>query len=160
MSKHKKQQQKITIEAVEQQTVRSLKRQIKLLKRLPNDFRDISPGSSDWEAFAEATGRRKEMEKWAAGPVLCLKEPNAAEKMVLVNVNVIGDRFTNTSLAFSDWCVINIAVDNGYSWIYLPDEEPQVIAALNVILSRFEYNCRVRGQILSERTGKPIGLVH
>lgn len=152
--KSKKQQYKIAAEAVEQQTASQLRQAIKLLKRLPNDFRDITPGSPDWEKFADITNRRKEMEKWANGPVLCLKEPNTAETMVLGQYKLIYIVGSDLQL------VLKYALEQGCSWIYLPDEEPKVIAALNVLLSRFKYSCRVRGQIMSERTGRPIGVIH
>ncbi len=143
---------------VEQETVRSLKQKIKLLKRLPKDFRDIDPGSSAWEAFAKVTNRRKEMEKWAAGPVLCFGEPNEAEKMILSTIRHFAGGLT---FCKADWFILLSACENDkIVWIYLPDETPEVVTALNVLLSRFEYNCRVRGQILSERSGKPIGIVH
>ena len=138
---------------------RKLKKQIALLRRLPKDFRDMSPGSPDWEAFADITGRRKEMEAWSSGPVLCLAEPNKEELLVLGKENVrlfVGEwNFTK------DWYgLLQAAKQQNYSWLYLPEEELIVITSLNVLLSRFEYNVRARGQIMSERTNKPIGVIH
>lgn len=159
MSKKQK-QRKIVTQVADGESVRALKRKIKLLKRLPKDFRDLDPGSRDWEAFADITDRRKEMEDWANGPTLCLKEPNTAEKMILenivwhINLDDILDMNTNWYTVIEHACILKC------SWIYLPDETFDVVAALNVILSRFGYNCRVRGQIKSERSGKPIGVVH
>ena len=163
MTKSKKQLKIV----VEQQTVRELRQAVKLLKRLPKDFRDIEIGSRDWEAFAKVTDRRKEMEKWSSGPVLCLQEPNKAEEIILGKENITLFRSRHApdwpSTRFEkEWATIIYSAEfsRNCSWIYLPDEEPKVIAALNILLSRFEYNVRVRGQILSERTGRPIGIVH
>lgn len=155
--KGKKQQKVIAEEVAEQQEVRKLRRQIKLLKRLPEDFRDIDPGSPDWEAFAEATGRRKEMEAWSNGPIYCFAEPNKLEQLVFGQQEI-------RQLAISQWPWNGLAVlthieHNKGSWFYLPDEEPKVVSALNILLSRLEYKFRARGRLLSERTGHPLGVV-
>jgi len=162
--KSKKQQQAIATEVTEQQERRTLLRQIALMKRLPNDFRDIDPGSPDWENFADITDRRKEMTAWSNGPVIYFAELNEGEKMILGRPNKLihyDGRFGNESDGRQNWQpIINTAnfVDKA-SWLYLPDEEGPVIEALNVLFSRFGYSIRARGPVLSERTGKLIGVV-
>ncbi len=161
MTKRKSKNQQIVIatEVSEQQERRKLLRQIAIMKRLPNDFRDIDPGSTDWENFADITDRREEMTAWSNGIVIHFAKLNEHEKMVLSRPNKL---LLYDCCLDDDWQhVINTAnlVDKA-SWLYLPDEAKPVIAALNVLFSRFGYNIRARGQVLSERTGQPIGVVH
>lgn len=163
--KSKKHQQAIATATIEQQERRKLLRQIRTLKRLPDDFRDIDPGSNDWEAFADITGRRKEMTDWSNGPVIYFGALNKFEKMILGRPNrlikVIGCLGRDNGLTtMNHFEIIQLAERQRASWLYLPDEVGTVIDALNVLFSRFGYNVRARGQVKSERTGKPIGVVH
>ena len=166
-------QEEIATEVVQQQQRIKLKRQIATMKRLPKDFRDITLGT-DWEAFATITGRRKEMDDWYHGPVLCVGKLNESEKAILGSPNklVVATKLLRvtekeleegdvTALTPGNWFkVICCAEAAGCSWIYLPDEESIIIAALNVLFSRFSYNVRAKGQLISEHTGKPVGVVH
>lgn len=161
-------------EAVTQQQQRQkLKREIATLKRLPKDFRDITLGT-DWEAFADITGRRKEMKKWWNGPILCVGKLSKSEEDILSSPNqLLGvkelTKLTQTELEVGavlkltteNWIkVIQLAETLGCSWIYLPDEELPIVTALNVLFSRFGANIRAKGQLISEHTGKPVGVVH
>lgn len=177
---NKQEQQEIAVEATTQERRRSLRQQISTLNRLPDDFRDILPGSTDWESFATITGRRKEMEKWDNGLIFILQPLNDLEMKVLghgdnirtiktVSKESLVQASVHASLASTPcayfsadtWhSIVTLAEQNKVSWIYLPNEEAPVIAALNIVLSRFGYNVRVKGQLLSERTGKPIGVMH
>jgi len=157
----KKKQEKIAEEVTEQQQKQDLLRQIRLLKRLPNDFRDIDPGSPDWEAFADITGKREEMTKWYRGPVLYFGKLNKEERMILEHPNILICIARHKKFTVESWKdVIPVAVRIEASWIYLPDEETQVIEALNIIFSRFGFNIRARGPVMSERSGQRIGVVH
>lgn len=159
--KKSKRQQAIATEVTEQQERRRLLRQIALMKRLPNDFRDIDPGSTDWENFADITGRRKEMTDWSNGPVVYFGELNEGEKMLLGGPNELIRITDYNFLGASNWvAVITFTEAVKASWLYLPDEEGPVVEALNVVFSRFGYNVRARGQVMSERTGYPIDVVH
>lgn len=156
----KHEQQAIAEEAVSSQTRMKLKRQIATLKRLPKDFRDIIAGTNDWEAFATITGRRKEMEAWDNGPILYFGELNASEKSILGSQSplvAIERHKTLTAKSWKDVLVVAIAIEA--SWLYLPDEGTKIITALNILFSRFEFNIRAKGQLLSEHTGKPVGVV-
>jgi len=160
--KGKKQQLAIATEVTEQQERKRLLRQIAILKRLPNDFRDIDPGSNAWEAFADITNRRKEMTDWSNGPVIYFGELNKGEEMILGRPNrlikVIGVNHSGlTELNHIE--IFQLTKRTEASWLYLPDEESSVIEALNVLFSRFGYNVRARGPVKSERTGKLIGVV-
>ena len=181
--KHKKQgeQAQIVTEVSQQQQRLELRRQISLMKKLPKDFRDITLGT-EWEAFADITGRRKEMDDWDHGPILYLAPLNDHEKMILGSPNKLMAIKTETSVSgeyksvkvlfatpstanarfdFTTWhCILSWAEKNKVSWIYLPDEELPVITALNVLFSRFGYNIRAKGQLISEHTGHPVGVVH
>ncbi len=170
----KKHKQKELADAASQQQQRiKLRRQIAMMKRLPKDFRDITLGT-DWEAFAKITGRRKEMDDWEHGPVLCLTKLNDSERNILGSPNrlVVLTKLLHITereleegdvaeLTLSNWYkVIEHAEARGCSWIYLPDEESVVVDALNVLFSRFGYNLRAKGQLISEMTGKPVGVVY
>ncbi len=157
---NKREQQVIAAEVVVSQTYLKLKRQIATLKRLPHDFRDITAGTGDWEAFARITGRREEMEAWDNGPILYFSELNKHEEMILGSQNLLRcwqrDKFSS-----ENWLnVIEHATHIKASWIYLPDEETEIINALNVLLSRFDFNVRAKGQLMSEMSGKPVGVVY
>lgn len=172
--KKRKPQEEVAEEATQQQQRLKLQWAIATMRRLPKDFRDIDPGSKDWEDFANITGRRDEMTRWSNGPVLHLAPLNSGEKMILGGPNVLRPVselvLANQSriqvgsleeLTPENWIdVIQHAEMSGCSLIYLPDETLKVIVALNMLLSRFGFNVRVRGQVMSERTGKPIGIVH
>lgn len=160
MTKRSKKQEVIAEEAMEQQERQALLRQIRLLKRLPKDFRDLDPGSPDWEAFANVTGRRKEMEAWSGGPILCLAPLNKAEALVFRGEKVIDGTTYGEVWEKNFFRFLGYTEALEVSWLYLPDEETPVITALNLLLSRFGAGFRVKGQLLSERTGHPIGVVH
>lgn len=139
--------------------VRDLRREITILKRLPKDFRDCPVGGVDWEAFADATGRRKEMDKWSNGLVAVFEKLNDLEIRFFGKERLWyfdPDQWTKqTWFTFLGTCE-----EAEVSWIYLPEEEEYFINALNAILSRFGYNMRAKGQLLSEHTGKPLGVVY
>lgn len=169
----KHEQAEVATEASQQQQRLSLRRQIILLKKLPKDFRDITLGT-DWEAFADITGRRKEMNDWWNGPILCIGILSKSEESILGSPNrLIGakelTKLTQTELETDsvlkltpeNWIkVVQLAEEMGCSWIYLPDEELPIITALNVLFSRFGFNIRAKGQLISEHTGKPVGVVY
>lgn len=156
----KREQQTLAAETMATREHLLLRRQIATLKRLPHDFRDITAGTRDWEAFATITGRRKEMEVWDNGPILFFGELNEHEKMVLGSQNLLlhwqADPFST-----ENWiAIIQHAAYTNCSWIYLPDEESKVVDALNTLFSRFGYNVRAKKRLMSEHTGKPIGVVY
>lgn len=160
MPKNKKAKQtRIAEEVTDQEIIRKLRRQIKLMHQMPKDFRDLSPGSPKWEAFAETTGRRHEMELWSNGPVLCIEEPNELERRIL------GEIYQANTISWSAYGPITwlklftLAQEQFVSWIYLPNEEGGFIQALNQVCSRMGTCFRIKGQLLSERTGKPLGVV-
>lgn len=172
--KSKKHEQAVIAKAATEQQQRiRLKRQIATMKRLPKDFRDITLGT-DWEAFADITGRRKEMDAWWNGPILLLAPISDSERMILGSPNELWlakelTKLTQTEVEVSgvakltkeNWIeVLQLAEDRGCSWIYLPDEELPTITALNVLFSRLGFNIRAKGQLISEHTGKPVGVVH
>lgn len=154
-------QRKVAEEVAQQQQIRNLKRKIALLKRLPKDFRDLVPGTIEWEALADASDRRKEMEAWAAGPVLCVGTLVDEDRRFFERAGHEIGYTTSMGLSHESWIPLVQAAGNGkYSWMYLPDEDKVFVSALNVLLSRFGYNVRARGQLMSERSGKPLGVVH
>lgn len=156
----RREQQQIAEESVSSQERRKLQQQISTLKRLPKDFRDITAGTHDWEAFATITGRRKEMEAWDNGPILYFGELNESERMILGGPNKLLAIVGHKGFDAQSWIdVLTVVTYAKASWIYLPDEEPEIINALNILLSRFGFNIRAKGQLMSEHTGKPVGVV-
>lgn len=157
---NKQTQTEVAEAATQHQQRLKLQRQIRTMKRLPKDFRDITLGT-DWEAFASITGRRKEMDAWYHGPVLFLAPLNESEKMILGSPNELRRaEGYGTELAPWNWLeLVKHAERTKCSWIYLPDEESVVIDALNVLFSRFSFNIRAKGQLISEHSGKPVGVV-
>lgn len=161
MPRNKQKQETIAKEVFEQQERIKLKKMIRLLERVPTDFRDIDVGSPDWEAFADATNRRKEMTDWANGLTICLEEPNKHEKMVLNEYFIPNLQCNFSHFRAINWFELLFTCQNRKaSWLYLPEEEGTVIHALNVFVSRAGTCYRIKGSILSERTGKRIGVVH
>lgn len=158
MTRRKAKQKVIAEESVAHQQRFRLKQQIATLKRLPKDFRDITLGT-DWEAFATITGRRKEMDDWSNGPIVYLAPLNKSEESILGSPNKLIHYDCRLD---DDWQhIINTAnVVDKASWIYLPDEESVVIEALNVLFSRFGFNIRAKGRLMSEYTGKAVGVVY
>lgn len=164
VAKHKKPSKQYQKVIAEESTTQRLKHQISRLRQLPEDFRDIAPGTKDWEDFAEITGRRKEMEAWCAGPALCLAPLSSSEERVLSSPNELRE-FKGPGalecLSEENWAeVMQFAENTMCSWIYLPNESRGFVNALNVLLSRFGYNVRAKPQLMSERTGKPLGVVY
>lgn len=171
--KSKHEQTVIATEVSQQQLRLKLLRQIALLKRLPKDFRDITLGT-DWEAFADITGRREEMDRWYHGPIMCIGKLNQSEEAILGSPNeLVGLKMLEklspteleignvTELTSENWLkVIQLAEEMGCSWIYLPNEKSTVVDAFNIMFSRFGFNIRAKGQLISEHTGKPVGVVH
>lgn len=153
-------QQAIAEESVSSLERRKLRRQISTMKRLPNNFRDIVAGTHDWEAFATITGRRKEMDAWDNGPIMYFGKLNEHEEMIFGSQNRLVGIAKHKELNKESWVdVLTVAVSFEASWIYLPDEEPEVIRAFNVLLSRFGFNVRAKGRLMSEHSGKPVGVV-
>ena len=157
MPKDKKKQLQIAAEVIEAEQLRRLRSDIKFLRRMPKDFRDITTGLVDWERFAAVTNRQEEMTKWSRGLVLCLEEPNDLEKRVLGKIRI----FSQKIVLPRDWLLLfRIAEADCVSYIYLPNEEGEFIQALNIVLSRMGANFRIKGQLLSAHSGKPLGVIH
>jgi len=122
------------------------------------------------------------MNDWWNGPILYLAPLNKSEEHILGDPNKLMAIKTESSISpngksskvsfatavganatfnAGTWnCILSRTEKNQVSWIYLPDEEPQVITALNILLSRLEYNIRAKGRLMSEFTGRPVGVVY
>ena len=99
------------------------------------------------------------MDDWDHGPVLYFGKLNKHEKMILGSPNEL-IQHEASKLTQENFYNIILYANTFASWIYLPDEELPVITALNVLFSRFGYNTRAKGQLISEYSGKPVGVVH
>ncbi len=142
---------------VEELEVARIKKQIKRLKQLPKDFRDMEVMGKDWRDFAEIMGpeKKNEMLLWAKGGVLCLAPTNELERKVLT---VYGElqKFQRVGVfAFED--VLAEALELNVSFIYASEWPKQVITGLNWLASHYSWNYRFKGQLLGGK-GYPLGI--
>lgn len=150
-------------------TVSQLQWQIRRLKQLPNDFRDTLEDGTDWDDFAELTGKRTEMETWLHGPVLFVVPLNEKEKiffrssrklMSLSESYVCSEVEPAFVPSFEELLMFVLHAETaGYSFFYLPMFPYGVSKALNTMLSATGANLRIRAQLLDTR-GYPLGVVH
>lgn len=158
MVKRKKAAKELSVESqevLEELEVAHLRKQLKQLKRLPKDFRDIEVMSDDWRSFASIMGteKKKEMTEWSKGGVLCLIPPNALEKKVLT---VYGKVEVLPSVCSLENILYSVEQFN-YSFVYASEWPKHAIAGLNWLASHYEWNFRFRGQLISGR-GLPLGV--
>lgn len=168
MTKRKKRPSKAEQEVIAEDVQKStLKRQIARLHQLPDDFRDIMPGTKAWRDYGEILGykKQKEMEAWLRAPVLLASPLDKAEekyfagtKLQLLPTNVLNtDHPEESFLGLA--AVITIAEEKGCSHIYLPTFSRTDATALNRILSKCKSNVRVKSQLVDEQ-GNPVGVVY
>jgi len=107
--------------STEDPRVIQLQERLALLKKLPEDFRDLEPGSYLWQVFwKEYPDQQEAMAKWSYGPVTCLEGYTALTDIV-------------EQIGHFD--------EAGYSFIEV--DEPKLLG-FNSILSHLGYNCRLR----------------
>lgn len=154
MSKTKK-QKKDTEEISEELQAAHLREQIKTLKKLPKNFRDLEVMSSGWQSFAEIMGPEKkaEMLQWAKGGVLCLVPPNELERKVLSVFGTVS--FFALEPLLED--MLQRTVECNVSFIYASEWKKVAIAGLNWLASHYEWNFRFKGQLMNGR-GMPLGI--
>ena len=143
-------------EIAEELEVPHLKKELKRLKSLPKDFRDIEVMSDSWQAFGRIMGPKKkaEMLKWSKGGVLCLAPLNGLERKVLsVFGEVVGWNLSPCDL--SD--VLAEAVECNISFIYASEWPKHVIVGMNWLASHYGWNFRFKGQLMGG-TGLPLGI--
>lgn len=154
MAKTKTKQQQ-TEEIAEELQIEHLRKQLRRLKKLPTDFRDMEVMGNDWQSFAEIMGREKkaEMLEWSKGGVLCLAPLNDMERKVL---SVFGELHELPSALFFD-ANLRLAQEYGVSFIYASEWPKHVISGMNWLASHFGWNFRFKGQLMSGR-GMPLGI--
>ena len=136
-AKEKEEEKEIPLEI----QVSLLKKELKLLKNLPSDFRDCDPCSDEWGAFWKLIpAKRKEMAEWLKGPVLCIGNPPNAHEIAILGKgrSVIHlPLITPQDFTYERLCKFLDTVESeGYSHIYITRPFPRPLAkALNVILS-------------------------
>lgn len=151
-----RQQQKEIAEAA---LIQQLRRDIAFLNRTPNDFRDLVPGSVEWEHYANLTKRRKEMEDWSSGPMAYIHQLTDKERYYYRGVTFVDCTwFTWEPGNFEILCTRMRS--GNISWLYLPEEDMSLVWALNTLFSRMKAPFRAKGQPMSESTGKPAGIVY
>jgi len=138
--------------------VDELRKKIKLLRRLPKDFRDITVGSQDWLDFAKAMGPEKEneMHKWANGGVLSLAPLSHMEEVFFkdyewVKVVEWDDDWDSFFKTVSD------AEADGASFVYAPQLPRGAVNGLNALASHCGLNLRFRAVLVDER-GRRLGI--
>lgn len=143
-------------ELIEEMEVAKLKQQIKRLKKLPKDFRDMQVMGKDWRDFAEIMGpvKKAEMLEWAKGGVLCVVSINSMERKVLQGfgeVHVIEQ---------SAPPLVNILLEmttRDLSFVYASSWPRVAISGLNWLASDYGWNFRFMGQLLGGN-GNPLGI--
>lgn len=157
MAKSKVQQEQAE-ELVEELQVELLRKQLKTIKKLPSDFRDMEVMSDDWQSFAEIMGPEKkaEMLKWAKGGVLCLAPLNDLERRVLSGFGTLA-LIDEMNTPFSFEAVLLVVQKYNVSFIYASEWPKHVIAGMNWLASHYGWNFRFKGQLMSGR-GMPLGI--
>jgi len=142
-------------ELVEELEVARLRKQIKRLKTLPKNFRDMQVMGKDWRDFAEIMGPEKkaEMLVWAKGGVLCVSLINELERKVLQGFGKLYEH--NDEVTFES--ILRIAETRCVSFVYASSWPRAVITGLNWLASDYGWNFRFKGQLLGG-TGKPLGI--
>lgn len=134
-------------------TIARLQEKIRILSHQPGDFRDLEPGSVDWNTYRDLIPQAHEgMDKWLTGPVMCYGlEPSEEElnilsqkhqkigKMILHPQQIGIEEFIRT--------VTNLDA-TGYSYIYLRGFPPGFDAWINYIASFFKLKIRAMHQFL------------
>lgn len=133
-----------------------LKQQIKRLKKLPKDFRDIEVMSKDWQDLEEIMGPKKkaEMRAWAKGGVLCVVPINNIERRVLQG---FGELY-QIDPPIPPLVNILLQVSNqNLSFVYASSWPRVAISGLNWLASDYGWNFRFKGQLLGGG-GHPLGI--
>ncbi len=142
---------------VEELEVARIKKQIKRLKQLPKDFRDMEVMGKDWRDFAEIMGpeKKNEMLLWAKGGVLCLAPTNELERKVL---RVFGELHEFDCLPPHPLETVLMEMkEHNLSFVYASEWPKQVITGLNWLASHYSWNYRFKGQLLGGK-GYPLGI--
>lgn len=131
----------------------TLRKQIKALKTTPDNFRDMEPHTPKWQAFGKAMGHAfsKQMDRWAHGEVIYIgKELNEKEKRCFSSSCTYTRYPGRKPNSFNEFVeLIEWIEKRGSSFAYLR-VPAGVVASLNVLLSYFDCNCRIRGKLKAD----------
>ena len=142
---------------VEELEVARIKKQIKRLKQLPKDFRDMEVMSKDWTDFAEIMGpeKKNEMLLWAKGGVLCLAPTNELERKVLTVYGELHEFHVGHPDDLED--ALAEALELNASFIYASEWPKHVVTGMNWLASHYSWNYRFKGQLMGGK-GHPLGI--
>lgn len=154
----RKARKKKVIAKSEMEIIRDLEKQIKQLKMLPDDFRDIEIGSRMWQLYrTEFPKQRAIMETWQTGGILCYESLEPKEFEILNFGREANDRVVRIDplkmlneidhtvwlpkdIARPSWtfltCLLYQAASANCSWIYFKSFTAGEVDALNMLLSR------------------------
>ena len=128
------------------------KQQLKWLKLLPRDFRDLVPGSLPWRMYAQVMGPEvtKAMKVWRMGPILCNEKPDETELRFRQGRKLVS--FFTASLPQVESIdtlaeVWKYAEKEGFSYVYLRNWAHVEIEGLNVTASRFKSTVRFKRRL-------------
>ena len=151
MAKTKKEQQQEEIgDAV---VIGQLQRDIKILRKLPDDFRNLSPGSREWQEYERITGHTESMQNWLRGPVLILQPISKMEAKIWATSPPRKYFLHEQKIAnvIDLFCVITEAEESECSFVFLPEVTRKVIDAVNALCREYGCNVRAEGKFTNEK---------
>jgi hypothetical protein len=135
-----------------------LREKIRLLKSLPNNYKDSEIGSQQWQdfSFCSTLAKQKEMQDWAKGPILILEPLTPKEAGVFEPRQLVMHPTTERAAVhwiFADFLYItNYAAKFKVSHIYVPQLAKGIVHGLNLLASMHDDSFRWQGKLIFERT--------
>lgn len=146
-----------------------LKKIAKFLSRIPPDFRDIIPGSEDWQGLDQYGGTdvRKHMWTWLHGPVLYaapitefefkyFEAQAKGEIYAIVDPNtqedIDKDEICESLPALIEW--LEFANEENYSWFYVKGFNIGLVQAINKLCSQYNYTVRLHVELTNNKGEK------
>lgn len=136
-------------------TPEDLQEQLRILKLLPGDFRDIEPSSPEWEQYATYMPETAEaMDKWIHGPVLCIGKPITPwEKTHLLKTHtniLVCSLDPNASNLDALHSALQNAEAEGVSLVYMKGFPLSITRAINWLASFFKMRIRAKHEYMEE----------
>lgn len=132
---------------------KALRKQLDILQKLPDDFRNIIPGTQQWMDFYEHIPERREtMDAWLQGTVIHCGPISQTEKHILGNKRTyIYHHNTLEKESVEDmWDLILEANMLGYTLMYLRELPGGVVRALNTLCSHAQLNIRLHSALTNQ----------
>ncbi len=136
--------------------VEELQETVRNLSLLPKSFRDIQPGSEDWELYRKHIPEsREEMDRWLHGSLMVygkelspfeermFRETHRAIKKCIVDPALVDDEAFETTLS-------TIKADD-ISFIYMKGWSSKMVMAVNYLASHFNWKFRAKQELTDEK---------